>query len=362
MPRLCPLGAALLWLPLFRWGAASRLRSEAATASTAGYLIASFPNTQQVNYARLPDTAWLQLVPSTGITAPEALSVDPVNMRLFVADPPVGMVYWYQLDVSEDGRLTTDGVQHLAAHSVAAAGLACDSVGTLYMSGQLRGASSMSGIFKQEAAAFAKDIPPVPPAIWTPPDTDLQALGPQLNLPGGLAVDAVHVYWGNAVVPQNGTSVVQAASVPPNRSQMQAVAYQAALRVALRPLADDANAVRGLALIPEGILYATSHGVHGVLLGNAGQGCGPSGVRCPLVAAMQDPTSLVWDGDGTVLVADRTAGSVFSFPSGTIQQHHLEKVVDAHGINGLALLPESEAKASAQKGGEGVMGWLFGSF
>mmetsp|Transcript_115682 Transcript_115682/g.338363 ORF Transcript_115682/g.338363 Transcript_115682/m.338363 type:complete len:383 (-) Transcript_115682:22-1170(-) len=350
-------GAAVLsWLLAVPWAAANRLnlrRAEQGSIASAGYLIASFPGTRQVNYARLPDCTWLPLVPSTGITSPEALAVDAGNRRLFVADPSVGLVYWYHLEVLEDGRLITNGMQRLAASGVSAKGLAVDSVGTLYISGQGRGESCAYGIFKQDAAAFAAQLPPVPPAIWTPQNANVSGVGVQLVMPGGIAVDPFHVYWGNAVREQNGSSVVQAASSSPNSTLLQAAAYSNAIKASLRQMADNVDEVRGLTLTPQGVLYAAPTGVYGARLNNAGQGCGANSDNCPLIASMQDPTSLVWDGDGSVLVADRGAGRIFSFPSGTIQPHMLAKVVDAPGVFGLAMLPEKRLEGGEEAAGSG---------
>mmetsp|Transcript_55578 Transcript_55578/g.165245 ORF Transcript_55578/g.165245 Transcript_55578/m.165245 type:complete len:375 (-) Transcript_55578:153-1277(-) len=352
MPTTSLCGVVLHWLLTVHWAVARRratLRAEMAASSAAGYLIASFPSARQVNYARLPDTAWLPLIPSEGITSPEALAVDPSNMRLFVADPSVGLVYWYQLELLQDGRLVSDGAQRLAASSVSAKGLAVDGLGDLYISGQGRGTSSTCGIFKQDAVSFAAHLPPLPTAIWTPSNTNVTGHGVQLAMPRGIAVDTFHVYWGNAMRGENCSSVVQAATTAPDGRRMQAAAYQSAIKAALHPLADNADEVRGLALTPEGIVYAAPDGVYGVRLRNAGQGCGQSNASCPLISSVQDPTSLVWDADGTVLVADRGTGSVFSFPSGTMDPHTLQKVTSAPGIHGLTMLSQSVTRSGARE-------------
>mmetsp|Transcript_23668 Transcript_23668/g.74410 ORF Transcript_23668/g.74410 Transcript_23668/m.74410 type:complete len:387 (-) Transcript_23668:184-1344(-) len=318
------------------------------------YIIASFPRLRQVNYMRLPDTTWRPLLPSDALLAPQAICIDRENRRLFVADPSAAAVYWYQLKVLSDKRLITDGWRRLASSSIAAFGLAIDSVGSLYISGRSRGMVPIDGIFKQDAAILATGTSAAPRSLLTRANTALGPNGtnPQLFEPSGLAVDSFNVYWANTARERHASSVMQASisddpvfMSPQATVQSSSQAPGSTIHVSLRLLSDSVDSITSVALTEAGILYSARGGVYGVSLSKGDQGCGEERSRCPLVAAVDDPTSVLWDGDGTVYVADRGGGRICSFASGTLAQHPLEGVAEAQGIHGIALLHEAAKSA-----------------
>lgn len=343
-------GNAAFWA-LALWAGALRAAARLQGVSDAGggYLIASFPGRQEVNYARLPEPlTWRPLVQG-GIFEPQALCVDVQNSRLFVADPAAERVYWYQLEVLADGRLSTDGRQRIAAHSVTARGLAVDGVGSLYIAGRSVGQPPrippMEAVFKQDAIAIATGafaagigdgtaLPP-PPQLWTRMNTGApltwgaksSASSPELFEPSGLALGAFDLFWGNAVRGPGTGAVVKASVAPPaNRPED-----------ALEALADNVDGVSSLVLTPTDVFYGASGGVYGVSQRKANLGCGAENALCPLVIAAQYPTGMVWDGDGTIYVADHGSGSVLSFPSGSRSLHSARHAGEAAGIFGLAI-------------------------
>mmetsp|Transcript_52839 Transcript_52839/g.113191 ORF Transcript_52839/g.113191 Transcript_52839/m.113191 type:complete len:377 (+) Transcript_52839:178-1308(+) len=339
-------GSAAFWA-LVLWTGASCAASRLAGGG--GYLIASFPSRHEVNYARLPEPlTWRPLVHS-GLFEPKALCIDVENSRLFVADPTSERVYWYQLEVLADGRLLTDGRQRIAAHSVIARGLAVDGIGSLYIAGRSVGVPPnlppMEAVFKQDAIAIATGafatgsgdtaaLPP-PPQLWTRMNTGASlALGatssassPELFEPSGLALGAFDLFWGNAARGPGTGAVVKASMAPPaNRPED-----------ALEALADNVEGVISLVLTPNDVFYGASGGIYGVSQRKAGLGCGAESALCPLVAATPHPTGMVWDGDGTIYVADHGSGGVLSFPSGSKSLHSMRRVGEAGGIFSLAL-------------------------
>lgn len=52
--------------------------------------------------------------------------------------------------------------------------------------------------------------------------------------------------------------------------------------------------------------------------------------------AMQTPRGVVWDGDGTIYVADSSANAIYALPSATKVPRVPEMVVGLHGAYGLA--------------------------
>lgn len=325
------------------------------------YVIASFPGFRQINYMKLPDPTWRPLLPSRGLVEPKTVCVDTRNKRLYVADPAAGMVYWYQLIVLPDFRLLSDGRKRLAVANVAADGLAIDGLGNLYVAGRTQAAVSVEGIFKQDAKTIEQTLPKAPKAIWTggvarklfPNGTVNPLESPILFQPGSVAVSAFQVYWGNKLLPVNGTVLVQAnLGGPPPRPSPAVLAssfiiqerYAALHNGAMRPITDKVAGIMSIALTPTTLLYATKGGVRGINLNDVPKGCGADNDRCPLIAEPTDPTGMVWDGDGTVYVADRMAGAVFTFAAGAMTKQTLIKASDAKGAFSVAIFETAAAQ------------------
>jgi len=330
-------------------------------AGSIKYVIATFPTFGQINYMKLPDPSWRPLLPSKGLVEPKAICVDIRNKRLYVADPAAGMVYWYQLLVMPDFRLLSDGRKRLAVANVAADGLAIDGLGNLYVAGRTHAAVSVEGIFKQDVKTIEKTLPKAPRSIWTggnarllfPNGTVNTLASPVLFQPGSVAVSAFQIYWGNKLLPVNGTVLVQANIGGPPPAPSPAVMassfiiqerYAAMHNGAMRPITDAVPGIMGIALTPTSLLYATKGGVYGINLNDVPKGCGANNILCPLVAEASDPTGMVWDGDGTIYVADRMAGAVFSFPAGAMSKQTLVKASDAKGVFSVALFETSAAR------------------
>ncbi|CAE7870648.1 unnamed protein product, partial [Symbiodinium microadriaticum] len=98
------------------------------------YLISSFPALKQVGYTILPDTVWRPLVLGE-VQSPTSIAVDPLSSRLYVADPPRGVIWWYQLGTGSNGLLQTVGRQRAAVEGFSAHWLAVNGAGDLYFSG-----------------------------------------------------------------------------------------------------------------------------------------------------------------------------------------------------------------------------------
>jgi len=338
--RLVPLGHALL--------TGTKFSVSDVAAGQIKYIIASFPPFKQINYMKLPDPTWRPLLPSRGLVEPKTVCVDSRKKRLFVADPAAGMVYWYQLMVMPDLRLLSDGRKRLAVANVAADGLAVDGLGNLYVAGRTHAAVSVEGIFKQDVKTIDQTLHKAPRPIWTGKTArylwgngtlNVNA-SPVLFQPGSVAVSAFQVYWGNKLLPVNGTVLVQANLGGPPPKPSPAVLkssfiiqarYSAMHNGSMRPITDKVPGITAIALTPTSLLYATKGGVYGISLSDVPKGCGADNARCPLIAESTDPTGLVWDGDGTVYVADRMAGAVFSFAAGAMSKQTLVKASDAMG-------------------------------
>lgn len=299
----------------------------AAGQETTKYLIATIPVLKQIHYAKLPDTVMRALVVS-GLISPSTIAVDSVNNRLFVSDKAQFKIFWYQLITTGDGKLITDGTQHVAMEAVQANWMTVDGAGNLYYTGAAvppPGFTAAPTVYKHGAIALATGATINPEVLWDPSNTVTMAgtAAKVGNSPSGIATNGFDVYWGNA---EEGTirgSVLRAPATP------QTVAPH----TQVKSVADNVEATRGMVLTPKFLFYATGDKggqVFGVPQTRVGTCAGTT--DCHVIVGpgkLMDPTGLIWDGDGTVYVADAGAQKVFTFPSGSLGEHEITEVASA---------------------------------
>mmetsp|Transcript_75765 Transcript_75765/g.190540 ORF Transcript_75765/g.190540 Transcript_75765/m.190540 type:complete len:368 (-) Transcript_75765:90-1193(-) len=338
----------LIVLSFLHVAGSARLRPAAKTGK---YLIASFPGYRQINYVRLPERIWRPLVVS-GLGKPELISVDIAKHRLFVVDVLTSTLVWYQLRMLPSGRLMTDGHQHVILQSFVVRGLALDAMGSLYIAGRRvppEPEMPFEGIFKLEATALDASVAggfllePMP--VWTRNNSvALNApASPRLNEPSGLAVDPLHMFWGNAVVRDGATGAIVKAAVTPSAQQPGE---------SLAVLDAGTEGVTCLAATPAYLFYVISNKIYGVPKDVSGQPCGEGAGSCGVEVGPQklnvtlDLKMIVYDGEGTIYTTDHRNGAVYSFTAGTINKHYLAKVADALDVWGLAVYSEVSAAAA----------------
>lgn len=298
------------------------LQLAAGQEENAKYLIASVPALKQIHYAKLGDPVMRALL-VTGLSEPKAIAVDGSNNRLFVADKVHQKIFWYQLIATEGGRLITDGKQHVALTDVQANGMATDGAGNLYYTGtnvpppgQI---SSGESVYRHAAVALATTGSTTSSELlWNQRNT-----GPapaKVATPSGIATNGFDVFWGNYADAKTHASVARAPAAPQSVTP----------NLQVKTMADNADSVRGVVLTPKFVYYAT--GDNGQVFGISMSRQGPCGVECKTIVSagkLTEPTGMVWDGDGTVFVADSKTGKVYSFPSGNLAEHELLEVVSA---------------------------------
>jgi hypothetical protein len=311
------------------------------------YLIASFPTLHMVQYAKVDNPTWLPLINGAlGLTTPQALAVDHTNNRLFVYDAAQVCVLFYSLTVLADGRLVTDGHKSVAIGAMTVSGIAIDHVGSLYVSGRSMPMPPLTpsyGIFKQDAVAIATiatGVAAAPPRqIWSRTNTADTSTpdSPQLFEPTGIALDPFNVYWANRGRKSATGSVVKANREPPAVQPEKA----------LHPMSDNVESVNCIVLTPLNVFYGAQGAVYAVPVAKSGGSCGGDGSQCPkvAVAGQLDPTGMVWDGDGTIYVADNGRGGIYGLPSGSATAHELELVVAATGVHSIGYLDSSPSAA-----------------
>lgn len=302
-------------------------------ADASKYLVLSVPKDRVIGYYLVPSTIFRVLIQGgdEGPATPKSIAIDQEHARLFCADQPTQKIYWYQLIVLPDGKLVTDGRQHVAVESVEANWLAVDGVGNLFFSGKIMvppPLQPIEGIFKHDTIQLATAETINSAQVWNKANSG--SPNPRAYAPAGLATDNFHLFWANSADGKTYGSLIKAPVTPPDVSP----------ELSVNPMADNADNVRAVVLTPTSVFYTTSDGIYGVSKGKAGAACTADTCK-KLSDSLAHPMGLVWDGDGTVYVAehDIATGAIYSFPAnGPLGQHKLEKYVDMPGVYGLEML------------------------
>jgi len=323
-------------------GGSPEVEPDIAQSSTK-YLLASFPSLKQVAYCHLPDNVWRPLVLGE-VKAPTAVAVDTQSAKLFVADPPSNVIWWYKLHIRE-GFLETVGGRHAAVEGVDARALTVNSVGDLYFAGRLaKATSNYSSIYRQDASKLVRGNSLHPTEVYNRSTSG--SPNPMVWDPAGLAVDSLFLYWGNQASGQKHGSVVKG-------SRMN-IGLTSGERK-MKKLSASVEEVRGIAVTGTHLFYLSPGGVYGVLTSAASPITDPSiGLvsRGPPIAGpggkpeAWNPTSIAWDGDNSLYFTDAATQSLYTLPARNVQAHNLTKYADAPGVHGVAVIGFTRSGAS----------------
>ena len=149
-------------------------------------------------YTILPDNVWRPLVLGD-VVSPTAIAVDPLSSRLFVADPPKNIIWWYQLGLTNSGFLQTTGKQRAAVEGFSAHWLAVNGAGDLYFSGHPSAkngnGTTVDSIWRLDNEQIVNGDTFNPTEIYTRANTGQP--DPKVWELSGLAVDSFYIFWGN---------------------------------------------------------------------------------------------------------------------------------------------------------------------
>jgi len=283
------------------------------------FLVMTLPTLRQVAYIKLPDPT-LRVLVLSGLVAPKSLAVDTKMYRLYVTDSAQQKVFWYQLSIIGD-KLIQNGQQHIALEGVETNNIAVDGAGNMYFTGKqlvLPPQSPVPGVWRNSNMALYTGATKVPSVVYTGANTGSPA---KYVAASGVATDNLNVYWGNAQQGQTAGTIVKA---PAGGGTPVALSLEE-------------DSARAIAITPVSVFYTTNEGVHGVAKSKIDSSCSEN--SCVKVSAeVQDPQGIVWDGDGTVYVADAAQGKIFSFPAGSLEEHKLTEVCSATRVHGLAFV------------------------
>jgi len=253
-----------------------------------------------------------------GLVHPQGLAVDQKTSRLFVADPDSKKVFSYSLRVTKDGLEA--GPQKVLALDTEARWVAADPTGNIFFTDEPR-----NQILKVTHARSLRGN--VTPSILL----DGYSVA-QVNAPGGVATDSFHTYWVNKQIGMQVGSVVRAPKEPSDDKLLTGV----------QSIARNTDKSYGICLAlnnvfftqPDSVLYGVKKGGSEVV---------------PISDRLSHPRGCAWDGDGTVYVADRGAGAVYSF-AGNMQAlgaAQFSKTVDMEDAFGVAVFSRAAGRMAS---------------
>lgn len=298
------------------------LRASADDSFSKKWLIISAPRNSRISYVNIHEggnvgDAKPKTLIDTGLQHPQGLAIDQKRKRLFVADPDVNKIYAYQLIIHDDS-ITTDGTQTVIAQNAESRWVAVDGLGNVFFSDEpsnqilsIPAESSLRGDTKPQVVYSGNEMSAV-------------------NQPGGIAVDGFHVFWTNKHFGTQAGSVVKGSEHP---------STGALPSNAVHVLAKNTEKSYGLCMALGNIFYTNDNTyLYGV------KKDGNSGIT-EVSNKLKHPRGCVWDGDGTVYVADRGANAVYSFAGNmhTLGQADLEKKFDVEDAFGLTVVAGSGA-------------------
>lgn len=291
-----------------------------------GFLLISSPRNQKIQYVKLPtDGNFKGLTPvdliTKGLHHPLGIAIDHKRKRLFVADPDAKKIVAYQLAQNGDS-LTCDGRQTIITHNVHSRWVSVDGLGNVFFSDEPK-----SRILKITMSKILRGAM----------DPDIMYDGStltQVDKPGGVAVDNFHVFWTNKHFGTKAGTVVKG-------SEVIDTSVGKTIQDSVSILAANAPQSYGVCLALNNVFFTNDEKVYAVKK--------TGGRVFEVDSSLKMPRGCVWDGDGTVFVADRGNNAVYSFPG---NMHRLiaadmTKAFDAEDAFALAYLsPASRALSS----------------
>jgi len=295
----------------------------ASELEAANFLVMSAPRLSKISYVKVPDNGHLttDILPlvliDRGLRHPQGIAVDQKRKKLFVADPDMQKIYAYSLLVTEE-TLGTDGQQFIVAQNSESRWVAVDGVGNVFFSNE-----AQSQILKVAATRVLRGDPSA--------EVVYDGAGvSQVSRPGGVAVDNFHVFWTNKLSGNQVGSLVKGAEIP------ETLSNGVAITLSVSVLAKNVARSYGVCTALDNIFYTDADKY---LYGVKKSG----GAIASISGKFKQPRGCVWDGDGTVYVADKGDGAVYSFAGNmhSLAPVQITKVLQFEDAFGLAMVSGS---------------------
>lgn len=270
-------------------------------AAQSGYVFVTSPGQKAIYYAKLLSASEQSrnqpmkaevLTQKGQVKEPMGLAVDSVRKLVFVADAGAKSVLGFRiLENPTKGKIQLSTPVYVLS-GVAPNWVAVDSVGNLYVSD-----TTNKRIFKLPASTVAARMDGRR-AGGFPQELYSRSTQKALVAPQGIAVDRFHLFFTNGDGGLNAGTVVGGFSDKGDSS--------------VRVLSRAEPGAYGLCMSSSRIFYTgKDKAVYSLEAGVA-----ENSTAVVITDKLKEPRGCSYDGDGTVFVADRTAGKVFSFSGG----------------------------------------------
>eukprot|EP00747_Dinoflagellata_sp_TGD_P162373 gnl/TRDRNA2_/TRDRNA2_179893_c0_seq1.p1 gnl/TRDRNA2_/TRDRNA2_179893_c0~~gnl/TRDRNA2_/TRDRNA2_179893_c0_seq1.p1 ORF type:complete len:358 (+),score=76.78 gnl/TRDRNA2_/TRDRNA2_179893_c0_seq1:161-1234(+) len=305
-----------------------------------GYLLISSPTQRSIYYARALTAIEMadgqkmvpvQLTQPGQLLEPVGLAVDNLRDVLYVADPAKGAIVAFR--IFEQG---VGGHVHIALEEpkdvvtgINPRWVAVDAMGSLYYSdtssSKIATMSAKSVVQKltgeqgTSAAGAADDeeetVSTLPVKLYDGDEVS------SLKTPQGLAVDGFNIFWVNGDSGKDDGSIVRGLQEAPDSGDMEVirlstntnVAYDVCMAGSRVFFTDDLSKV-----------YAMQK---------------KGGAVVTVTDRLTKPRGCVWDGDGTVFIADKDEGKIYAVSANAprLQAKQLTMMLEVEGAYGLAM-------------------------
>lgn len=312
-------------------------------SSSSSYLFYSSPTTSSIHKARMLTAVeqsrnermkFSRLTGAENIKSPRGLAVDSFRKVMFVVDSSeTRSLYAARMYFNHNGNLALEGAVKIVSE-LASDWVAVDSSGKLFFAAfnQLWTLSADAASDRIDAGGTSADdlIPKVAAEGQTKTFELLYDGGSVkgVNTPQGVAVDGYHLFWVNGQNGQQDGTVVQGLESPFGSNEVTALATNLAT-------------AHGVCLTPMRVFYTDEEEkVYSTRLNG--------GTVTTITDKLQKPRGCVYDGDGTVYIADNADNKIVSFAGSgaNLQGRRLVDVADqANDPFGLAVYHGDQSAA-----------------
>lgn len=307
------------------------------------YLIITSPATNSVWYSRLltadeqskgDKMTASQLTVGTTTEDPMGIAVDNVRGLLYVADPTRQVIIAMRISEDFSGSIYTQSPKDIVT-GVDSRWVAVNSVGSIFFTDTANGQIwSMSAadverkLGEPDSTVSDSQVETSTPATTIPQKVSLYngSSSTLVQAPEGIAVNGYSVFWANGETGDQGV-VVKGYELPQEEDRNDE----------LSALATNTASARGVCLSNARVFYTDiTQKLYSMRIGGG-----------PLVTvseALNEPRGCAYDGDGTIFIADKADGKVYSFAGGgpTMGRRLLSPALAISDAYGLAVfMPEA---------------------
>mmetsp|Transcript_26534 Transcript_26534/g.76378 ORF Transcript_26534/g.76378 Transcript_26534/m.76378 type:complete len:354 (+) Transcript_26534:81-1142(+) len=290
------------------------------------FLIVSAPQRGEVAYTRtnkgsLRGDKMITLINSeAGLVHPMGLAVDHARNLLFVADPDARVVLAFSIRV-HDGVLLV-GKPVVCAHNVEARWVTVDGAGNIFFTDEQRNQILQVPPLSTKVVRWSLELARKTTRIQVDIPQPIVVYAGQsqeaVSKPSGIAADNFHLFWANK---QAGNTVGSIVMAPEHPKEVEIGDHA-------KPLVHGADKFYGVCIAHDKVFYTQlQSSIYGI---ERKRCCQDSASPQLINNRLQNPRGCVYDGDGTVFVADRGANAVYQFAANmpVLTASYLTKAMD----------------------------------